>query len=234
MARVLSPSHPDVLARFRRRSPANSAVAGSAPPGSRSAPPDHLIFVDTSHYKRQTSKARSGVSMKSALNTTGKWIFGLTLIPLLIAGTIINMIAIHHFFPDFFEQAASMSHDRSDGVLLAAPLPFALSVLWYKLLAALRWTGSGASQSERPTWRWRIAQVQSNLSRQLQNWGFVALLLLPLFYLSEDIIASEAFPYVAFAYIIAGFIIWVNFAFIKRTFQRSREKRSAEPLHPPT
>src|SRR2546426_9734612 len=36
---LLSPSHPDVLRRFRRRSPDDSAVAPSAPPGSRSAPP---------------------------------------------------------------------------------------------------------------------------------------------------------------------------------------------------
>src|SRR5437016_5866341 len=37
--RVLSPSHPDVLRSFRRRSPEDSAVGSSAPLGSRSAPP---------------------------------------------------------------------------------------------------------------------------------------------------------------------------------------------------
>src|SRR2546422_590160 len=39
IGRVLSPSHPDVLMAFRRRSPADSAAVHSAPPGSRSAPP---------------------------------------------------------------------------------------------------------------------------------------------------------------------------------------------------
>ena len=38
-ARVLSPSYPDVLIAFRRRSPADSAVSHSAPPGSHSVPP---------------------------------------------------------------------------------------------------------------------------------------------------------------------------------------------------
>ena len=38
-ARVLSPHHPDVLRSFRRRSPADSAVGSSAPPGSHAAPP---------------------------------------------------------------------------------------------------------------------------------------------------------------------------------------------------
>src|SRR3989454_5414074 len=37
--RVLSPHHPDVLRSFRRRSPADSAVGSSAPPGSHAAPP---------------------------------------------------------------------------------------------------------------------------------------------------------------------------------------------------
>src|SRR2546430_12703484 len=36
---VLSPHHPDVLRTFRRRSPADSAVGSSAPPGSHAAPP---------------------------------------------------------------------------------------------------------------------------------------------------------------------------------------------------
>src|SRR5712691_1847326 len=40
-SRVLSPSYPDVLMAFRRRSPDDSAVGHSAPPGSRSAPPAH-------------------------------------------------------------------------------------------------------------------------------------------------------------------------------------------------
>src|SRR2546428_1039427 len=37
--RVLSPCHPDVLRSFRRRSPADSPVGPSAPPGSHTAPP---------------------------------------------------------------------------------------------------------------------------------------------------------------------------------------------------
>src|SRR2546430_17517520 len=39
LSRVLSPHHPDVLRSFRRRSPADSAVGSSAPPGSHAAPP---------------------------------------------------------------------------------------------------------------------------------------------------------------------------------------------------
>src|SRR5207302_11328698 len=41
---VLSPSHPDVLMTFRRRSPADSAAGHSAPPGSHSAPPVLKIY----------------------------------------------------------------------------------------------------------------------------------------------------------------------------------------------
>src|SRR5947209_5460075 len=37
--RVLSLCHPDVLRSFRRRSPADSPVGPSAPPGSHTAPP---------------------------------------------------------------------------------------------------------------------------------------------------------------------------------------------------
>src|SRR5438105_9042836 len=36
---VLSPNYPDVLRRLPRRSPADSGVPSSAPPGSRSMPP---------------------------------------------------------------------------------------------------------------------------------------------------------------------------------------------------
>src|SRR5207253_10967872 len=36
---VLSPCHPNVLSAFRRRSPADSPVRRSAPPGSHTAPP---------------------------------------------------------------------------------------------------------------------------------------------------------------------------------------------------
>ena len=39
LSRVLSPHYPDVLRPFRRRSPADSAVGSSAPPGSHAAPP---------------------------------------------------------------------------------------------------------------------------------------------------------------------------------------------------
>src|SRR5205807_789966 len=44
-ARVLSPNYPDVLRPFRRRSPADSAVGSSAPPGSHAAPPAQLQRV---------------------------------------------------------------------------------------------------------------------------------------------------------------------------------------------
>src|SRR2546425_3338582 len=43
--RVLSPHHPDVLSPFRRRSPADSAVGSSAPPGSHAAPPAILTVL---------------------------------------------------------------------------------------------------------------------------------------------------------------------------------------------
>ena len=39
---VLSAHYPDVLRAFRRRSPADSSVGSSAPPGSH-APPPHLF-----------------------------------------------------------------------------------------------------------------------------------------------------------------------------------------------
>src|SRR2546425_923149 len=42
---LLSPHHPDVLRPFRRRSPADSAVGSSAPPGSHAASPAQLPML---------------------------------------------------------------------------------------------------------------------------------------------------------------------------------------------
>ena|SRR2546423_11650953 len=50
MTRVLSPIHSEVLIAFRRRSPADSAVPPSAPPGSHSAPPAHTSGVETACF----------------------------------------------------------------------------------------------------------------------------------------------------------------------------------------
>src|SRR5206468_12319241 len=57
-ARVLSPHHPDVLRAFRRRSPADSAVGSSAPPGSHAAPPPVIVIL--SEAKNLTTLAPCG------------------------------------------------------------------------------------------------------------------------------------------------------------------------------
>ena len=50
---VLSPHYPDVLRTFRRRSPADSAVGSSAPPGSHAAPPAPLRSPSLTLERRQ-------------------------------------------------------------------------------------------------------------------------------------------------------------------------------------
>src|SRR5437764_661593 len=63
-ARVLSPHHPDVLAAFRRRSPADSAVRHSAPPGSHAAPPARLQRVNPV-VRRKASRGLTHVGLRA-------------------------------------------------------------------------------------------------------------------------------------------------------------------------
>ena len=99
-----------------------------------------------------------GLTRASGLTAIGKWIYWLTLIPLILAGLIINMAVVRYFFPEFCAALACVATSNDEtrhlkaaaGFALAAPLPIVLCWVWYRILAALGkkgWLGE-AKQSE--------------------------------------------------------------------------------------
>ena len=106
MVRVLSPSHPDVLMAFRRRSPDDSAGGRSAPPGSRSAPP----ALGLSDKSKMIEKRWHAILMRVVLLST------LLLLPEIVSAEEL------HFDPDHEEVIYSHELKKINGEIKAAHL----------------------------------------------------------------------------------------------------------------